>query len=62
MWDFATEPEKLDWMDKSVQDEVEPIDARWGDKVYERPMDPSLARIIAPRQEQVQPQRLVAAR
>ena len=63
MWDFETEPEfqeKLDWMDQFVQAEVEPIDALWGDKVYERPMDPTLARIIAPLKEQVRKQRLWA--
>ena len=46
-WDFETEPEfqeKLDWMDTFVREEVEPLDALWGDKVYQRSMDETLAR------------------
>ena len=31
-------------MDTFVREEVEPVDALWGDKVYERPMDKVLAR------------------
>jgi acyl-CoA dehydrogenase len=63
MWDFETEPEfqeKLDWMDRFVREEIEPIDALWGDKVYERPMDPVLAKLIAPLKEKVREQRLWA--
>jgi acyl-CoA dehydrogenase len=63
MWDFETEPEfqeKLDWMDRFVREEIEPIDALWGDKVYERPMDPVLAKIVAPLKEKVREQRLWA--
>jgi acyl-CoA dehydrogenase len=63
VWDFETEPEfqaKLDWMDRFVTDEVEPVDALWGDKVYERPMDEALAQIIAPLKKEVQAERLWA--
>jgi acyl-CoA dehydrogenase len=63
MWDFETEPEfqeKLDWMDRFVREEVEPVDALWGDKVYERPMEPALARIIEPLKAQVRERRLWA--
>ena len=60
-WDFETDPEfqkELDWIDLFVKEEVEPLDALWGEKVYERPMDPVLARIIAPLKERVRQQRL----
>ena len=63
MWEFETEPEfqeKLDWMDRFVREEIEPLDALWGGKVYERPMDPTLAKIIAPLKQQVRDQRLWA--
>jgi acyl-CoA dehydrogenase len=63
VWDFETEPdfqEKLDWMDAFVREEIEPIDALWGTKVYERPMDPAVAKIIAPLKERVREQRLWA--
>jgi acyl-CoA dehydrogenase len=63
MWDFETEPEfqeKLDWMDEFVREEVEPIDALWGDKVYERPMDPTLRKVVEPLKQKVKEQRLWA--
>ncbi len=56
-WDFETEPEfqeKLDWMDAFVRDEIEPIDALWGDEVYDRPMNPAVAKIIEPLKKRVQ--------
>lgn len=62
-WDFETDPEfqeKLDWMDTFVREEVEPVDALWGDKVYERPMDKVLADVIAPLKQRVRDQRLWA--
>ena len=63
MWDFETEPEfqeKLDWMDQFVREEIEPIDALWGEKVYERPMDPTLRQIVEPLKQRVKEQRLWA--
>ena len=63
MWEFETEPEfqeKLDWMDRFVRDEIEPLDALWGDKVYERPMDKRLADIIEPLKQRVRDERLWA--
>ncbi|HUZ10513.1 MAG TPA: acyl-CoA dehydrogenase family protein [Acidimicrobiales bacterium] len=62
-WDFETEPEfqeKLDWMDAFVRDEIEPIDALWGDEVYDRPMNPAVAKIIEPLKKRVQEQELWA--
>ncbi|HET6914951.1 MAG TPA: acyl-CoA dehydrogenase family protein [Acidimicrobiales bacterium] len=63
MWEFETEPEfqeKLDWMDAFVREEIEPLDALWGDKVYERPMDKRLADIIEPLKERARRERLWA--
>jgi len=63
MWEFETEPEfqeKLDWMDQFVREEIEPIDALWGDKVYERPMDPTLKKVVEPLKQKVKDQRLWA--
>jgi acyl-CoA dehydrogenase len=56
VWEFETEPEfqeKLDWMDRFVTEEVEPLDALWREKVFERPMDPVLARIVEPLKQTV---------
>jgi acyl-CoA dehydrogenase len=56
MWEFETEPEfqeKLDWADQFVHDEVEPLDALWRHKVFERPMDPILTKIVEPLKQQV---------
>jgi acyl-CoA dehydrogenase len=63
VWEFETEPEfqqKLDWMDRFVTDEVEPLDALWREKVFERPMDPVVARIAEPLKQQVRDQGLWA--
>jgi len=63
VWEFETDPEfqeKLDWMDGFVRDEIEPLDALWGDRVYERPMDKRLADIIEPLKERVRQERLWA--
>ena len=63
MWDFETEPEfqqKLDWMDRFVREEIEPLDALFAHRVYERPMDPELAKLIAPLKERVREERLWA--
>jgi acyl-CoA dehydrogenase len=56
MWEFETDPEfqeKLNWTEAFVREEVEPIDALWGERIYERPMDPTLADVIAPLKRQV---------
>jgi acyl-CoA dehydrogenase len=62
-WDFETDPEfqeKLDWMDRFVREEVEPVDALWGHQVYERPMDKALVDIVEPLKQRVREQRLWA--
>jgi acyl-CoA dehydrogenase len=54
-WDFSTEPEfqaQLDWMDEFVRDEVEPVDALWGDRAYV-PLDDTLRRIVDPLKQRV---------
>jgi acyl-CoA dehydrogenase len=54
-WDFSTEPEfqeKLDWMDRFVTEEVEPLDVLWGDRAY-RPLDPTLRKIVDPLKQEV---------
>jgi acyl-CoA dehydrogenase len=63
MWEFETEQEfqqKLDWMDEFVREEVEPLDALWRHKVFERPMDPVVAKVIGPLKQQVREQGLWA--
>ena len=61
-WDFSTEPEfqhQLDWMDKFVTDEVEPLDLLWGGQTY-HPLDPALRAIVDPLKQQVRDRRLWA--
>ncbi|MCU4183250.1 acyl-CoA dehydrogenase family protein [Acidiferrimicrobium sp. IK] len=63
MWDFETDAEfqqKLDWMNEFVREEVEPLDALWGDKVYERPMDKALVDVVEPLKARVKAERLWA--
>jgi acyl-CoA dehydrogenase len=63
MWEFETDPEfqeKLDWADRFVTEEVEPLDALWRDKVFERPMDPVIEKIVTPLKQQVRDQKLWA--
>lgn len=63
MWEFETDPEfqeKLDWVSQFVREEVEPLDALWRDKVFERPMDPTIAKIVGPLKQQVRDQKLWA--
>jgi acyl-CoA dehydrogenase len=63
MWDFETDPDfqaKLDWMSAFVRDEVEPLDALWGDKVYERPMDKAIVDVVEPLKSRVRDQDLWA--
>jgi acyl-CoA dehydrogenase len=54
-WDFSTDPEfqaQLDWIDAFVREEVEPLDALWGDRAYV-PLDEQLRRIVDPLKQQV---------
>jgi acyl-CoA dehydrogenase len=63
VWEFETDTqfqEKLDWMDRFVTEEVEPLDALWRHKVFERPMDPIIAEIVGPLKRQVREQGLWA--
>jgi acyl-CoA dehydrogenase len=63
VWEFETDAEfqeKLDWMDHFVTEEVEPLDALWRHKVFERPMDPILSKIVQPLKQQVRDQGLWA--
>ncbi len=61
-WDFTTEPEfqaKLDWMDRFVRDEVEPLDVLFGHLTYHRITEP-LKTIIDQLKAEVQAQQLWA--
>ncbi|MCK9931779.1 acyl-CoA dehydrogenase family protein [Frankia sp. Mgl5] len=63
MWEFETEPEyqeKLDWAERFVREEVEPLDALWRHQVFERPIDPVIGRIVGPLKQQVRDQGLWA--
>jgi acyl-CoA dehydrogenase len=54
-WDFSTDPDfqqRLDWMDGFVREEIEPIDALWGNRAY-HPPDPTLRRIVDPLKAEV---------
>ena len=54
-WDFSTDPEfqeRLDWMDRFVREEVEPLDALFGQRAY-HPLDATLRRIVDPRKDEV---------
>jgi len=54
-WDFRTDPEfqeQLDWMDRFVRAEVEPLDVLWGDRAY-HPPDPRLRAIVDPLKAEV---------
>src|SRR5262245_37839093 len=54
-WDFSTEPEfqeRLDWMDRFVREEIEPLDALRGDRAY-HPPNPELRRIVDPLKAEV---------
>ncbi|MDQ3147037.1 MAG: acyl-CoA dehydrogenase family protein, partial [Actinomycetota bacterium] len=62
-WDFETEPEfqgKLDWVDRFVREEVEPLDLLWGGLEY-TPLDDRLRPIVDPLKQQVREQGLWAA-
>lgn len=54
-WDFETDPdfqEKLDWMDRFVTEEVEPLDVLFGERAY-KPLDPRLRRVVDPLKQEV---------
>ena len=53
-WDFETEPEfqqKLDWVDRFLREEVEPLDLTLGDP-YDK-QDERMMRLVRPLQKQV---------
>ncbi|HMJ76149.1 MAG TPA: acyl-CoA dehydrogenase family protein [Iamia sp.] len=61
-WDFETEPEfqaKLDWADRFVRDEVEPLDLLWGGLEF-TPPDARLRKVIDPLKDEVRRQKLWA--
>jgi len=61
-WDFETEPEfqeKLDWADRFVRAEVEPLDMVWGGLEF-TPLDDVRRRVIDPLKQQVRDQKLWA--
>ena len=61
-WDFETEPEfqeKLDWVDRFVRDEVEPLDIVLDDLEF-TPPDARVRAIIDPLKQQVRDQGLWA--
>ena len=54
-WDFSTDPEyqeKLDWADRFVREEVEPLDLVWGGLVFTPPND-ERRKVIDPLKQQV---------
>jgi alkylation response protein AidB-like acyl-CoA dehydrogenase len=62
MWDFSTEPEfqqKLDWMERFIADEVEPLDLVFAGKAYAA-ADDRLRAIVDPLKDQVRAQGLWA--
>ncbi|MDV7352758.1 acyl-CoA dehydrogenase family protein [Rhodococcus oxybenzonivorans] len=61
-WDFETDPEfqqKLDWVDKFVREEVEPLDLVWPYDNY-KPLDDEHRRIVNPLKQRVREQGLWA--
>jgi acyl-CoA dehydrogenase len=61
-WDFSTEPEfqaKLDWMDRFVREEVEPLDVLFGHYAYRR-VDGSLKALVDTLKQEVRGQGLWA--
>jgi acyl-CoA dehydrogenase len=62
-WDFSTDPtfqEQLDWIDRFVREEVEPLDLAFPDQEYVVP-GPALAEVVRPLQQQVRDRGLWAA-
>lgn len=61
-WDFETEPEfqaQLDWADRFVREEVEPLDLLW-DGLQFTPPDANLRRVLDPLKKEVRARRLWA--
>ncbi|PXW24627.1 UNVERIFIED_CONTAM: acyl-CoA dehydrogenase-like protein, partial [Williamsia faeni] len=61
-WDFETDPEyqaKLDWADKFVREEVEPLDLAWPHQQFV-PLDGGRRKAIDPLKQQVRDQGLWA--
>lgn len=64
MWDFSTEPDfqkKLDWMERFVKEEIEPLDTLWPDMSAPYDLGNKAARaIIKPLSDEVRKQELWA--
>jgi acyl-CoA dehydrogenase len=61
-WDFETDPEfqaKLDWADRFVREEVEPLDLIWRGLEF-TPLDETRRKVIEPLKEEVRRQKLWA--
>jgi acyl-CoA dehydrogenase len=61
-WDFETDPEyqaQLDWADRFVREEVEPLDLLWEHEQFV-PLDEARRKIVDPLKEEVRRQRLWA--
>jgi acyl-CoA dehydrogenase len=61
-WDFETEPEfqaKLDWADKFVREEVEPLDLIWAHEQF-IPLDDTRRKVVGPLKDEVRRQELWA--
>jgi len=62
-WDFSTEPEfqvKLDWAEKFVKEEVEPLDLVWPAPQNYQPLTPERRKIVDPLKQAVRDQGLWA--
>src|SRR4029453_1354888 len=62
MWDFETEPEfqeKLDWADRFVREEVEPLDLVWPGLQF-TPLDETRRKVVEPLKDEVRRQKLWA--
>jgi acyl-CoA dehydrogenase len=54
-WDFETEPEyqaKLDWADRFVREEVEPLDLLWPHEQFV-PLDDARRKVVDPLKDEV---------
>jgi acyl-CoA dehydrogenase len=61
-WDFSTEPEfqaKLDWIDRFVREEIEPLDLLWPDQ-HLSPLTAEQRKMIDPLKQQVKDRQLWA--
>jgi len=62
-WDFSTDPEfqeKLDWAEKFVREQVEPLDLVWPAPVNYQPLTPERRKIVDPLKQAVRDQGLWA--